>query len=129
MPAILIRIFWAVVSVLPMQRILAAIPVERLVAAMLNRMLTRIDPANVARARVSARHLSELAGLMADMLKDATVSPEELTQLRESIISARKDLLDAWANGESGAIAQNEIHVDAGPKIYSAPLTPETPAD
>ena len=59
--------------------IISALPIERIVAMYLNKMLDKISPANIDKARTTARHLGELSELFDDILDDEMVTEEELT--------------------------------------------------
>ena len=102
--------------------IFSALPIERILAALLNKWISRIDPNNIEKARKTAEHLSELSGLFNDILKDETVSATELTELKEEIILARKELIAAWALGKDAKVLQNDLYMNDGNKIYAEPL-------
>lgn len=87
---------------------LAALPVERIVAALLNAVVQRLDEGNVEKARKSAEHLSELAELFSDVLADRTVTEFEVRAMRSAVMDARARLLANWAAGQSGR------HIQAG---------------
>ena len=59
--------------------LVSALPIERIVAMYLNKMLDKISPANIDKARTTARHLGELSELFDDILDDEMVTEEELT--------------------------------------------------
>jgi hypothetical protein len=102
--------------------IFSALPIERILAALLNKWINRIDPNNIERARKTAEHLSELSGLFNDILKDESLTAAELTQLKDEIILARKELMAAWALGKNAKLIQNELWENDGNKVYADPL-------
>ena len=101
--------------------IFSALPIERILAALLNKWIAKIDPDNIDKARKTAEHLSELSGLFNDILRDESVTVEEITKLKESVILARKELLAAWALGKDAKVIQAELYRNAGNKPYADP--------
>jgi hypothetical protein len=89
--------------------IFSALPIERILAALLNKWIAKLDPDNIDKARKTAEHLSELSGLFNDILRDESVTVEEITKLKESVILARKELLAAWALGQDAKSIQAEL--------------------
>ena len=102
--------------------IFSALPIERILAVLLNKWINKIDPNNIEKARKTAEHLSELSGLFNDILRDESVTAQELTNLREAVILARKELLAAWALGRDAKVIQNELFMNDGNKVYAEPL-------
>ena len=102
--------------------IFSALPIERILAALLNKWIGKLDPKNIDKARKTAEHLSELSGLFSDILKDESVSAQELTNLREAVILARKELLAAWALGKDAGVIQNDLFTNGVNKAYAEPL-------
>lgn len=90
---------WQALLVKAGMALLAAVPVERLVAWGLNRLLARAAEGSFDRAQKTAEHLIELADLFADILKDRRITPQEATEARIRILATRERLLDAWASG------------------------------
>ena len=89
--------------------VFSALPVERILAALLNKWVDRINPSNIDKARKTAEHLAELAELFNDILADKSVSPEEVSAMKESVIRARERLLAAWAVGTDAKSTQKEL--------------------
>ena len=89
--------------------VFSALPIERILAALLNKWVDRINPSNIDKARKTAEHLSELSGLFNDILADKAVSPEEVSAMQESVIRARERLLAAWAVGADAKATQVEL--------------------
>lgn len=89
--------------------ILSALPVERIIALLLNRLLDRVSPANLDRVYKTAQHLTELSSLFGDILSDKTVSETEIVTLRNSVTAARERMLALWAMGKSAKGLQNEL--------------------
>jgi len=100
----------------------SVLPIERILAVMLNKWINKIDPNNINKARKTAEHLAELSGLFNDILADESVTVEELTALKGKVIAARKELLEAWATGKIAKGLQNSLYLDAGNKVYAEPL-------
>ena len=89
--------------------IFSALPIERIIAALLNKWIGKIDTGNIDKARKTAEHLAELSALFNDILSDKQVSPEELGKVRESVVRARERLLAAWAVGADAKATQVEL--------------------
>ena len=89
--------------------VFSALPIERILAALLNKWVDRINPSNIDKARKTAEHLAELAELFSDILADKAVSPEEVSAMKESVIRARERLLAAWAVGADAKSTQKEL--------------------
>ena len=90
-------------AVLPwvLKALLRAVPVERVVAWALNWLLGKIDAGNIERARVSARHLAQLADVFADALEDHRLTEAEIVGAAGRYAVARRALIDEWARGKS----------------------------
>ncbi len=89
--------------------VFSALPVERILAALLNTWIDKIDSGNIGKARKTAEHLAELAVLFNDILGDKAVSAEEVTAMKDAVIRARARLLAAWAVGEAAKSTQMEL--------------------
>jgi len=89
--------------------VFSALPIERIIAALLNKWIGKIDTGNIDKARKTAEHLAELSALFNDILSDKQVSPDELGKVRESVIRARERLLAAWAVGADAKATQVEL--------------------
>jgi hypothetical protein len=101
--------------------IFSALPIERILAALLNKWIAKLDPDNIVKARKTAEHLGELSQLFDDILKDESVTVQEITALKESVILARKELLAAWAAGQDAKVIQAELYRNEGNKAYADP--------
>jgi hypothetical protein len=89
--------------------LLAALPVERLAAWGVNRLLARVDDGSYDRATKTAEHLIELAELFASILKDKRITPQEASEARARVLEARERLLAAWADGRPSKGLQMEV--------------------
>ena len=89
--------------------VFSALPIERIIAALLNKWIGKIDTGNIDKARKTAEHLAELSALFNDILSDKQVSPDELGKVRESVVRARERLLAAWAVGADAKATQVEL--------------------
>lgn len=89
--------------------VFSALPIERILAALLNKWVDRINPSNIDKARKTAEHLAELSGLFNDILADKAVSPEEVSVMKDAVIRARERLLAAWAVGADSKATQVEL--------------------
>lgn len=98
MRGILIRIGMAILSVLP---------IERIIAMLLDSWLKKFDGANIEKASKTAKHLAELSALFGDILADHEVTAYELSNARGVISAMRIDLLRIWAKGGNGKFIQN----------------------
>ena len=81
--------------------ILRLMPVERIVAWLLNRWLATVNPTQFDRFVRSARHITELGDLLAGIVEDRKIAPAEATDARERIMRLREMLLEDWAEGRS----------------------------
>ena len=102
--------------------IFAALPVERVLAMLLNKWLDKIDAGNIDKARKTAEHLGELAALFNDILADKQISASEATAVRDAVVRAREKLLAAWAAGASAKSTQAEIGKTGVESAYVEPL-------
>ena len=89
--------------------VVSALPVERVAAILLDRLLRRLDAGNIDRARQTAAHLAELADLFADVLADRQVSEEEVITMRSAATRTRELLLERWADGQSARRLQADM--------------------
>lgn len=89
--------------------ILSALPIERIVAALLNKLMDRIDRVGLEKAHQTLVYIRELTDLTNDMLKDDVVSVEKVKTVKEFLPSMRENLLAIWAKGESGKELQKDI--------------------
>ena len=102
--------------------VFSALPIERIIAALLNKWIDKIDTGNIDKARKTAEHLAELSALFSDILTDKEVSPEELGKVRESVVRARERLLAAWAVGAEAKATQAELAKTGLVAEYVEPL-------
>lgn len=98
--AVLLKIGLALVS---------ALPVERVVALLLDRLVKRVDDGNIEGARKTAQHLAELSELFGDVLADKTVTEIEVAEMKTSVMRAREILLQTWAAGAPAKTMQTEL--------------------
>ena len=90
--------------------ILGQLPIERIVAWALNRMLAKIDAGgSVERAARTAGHLVELADLFRDILDDRKVTEAEAKQARACVIATREEILAEWAKGRTAKALQRAL--------------------
>lgn len=109
--------------------LLSALDVQRVVAMLLNRLLDKVSPANIEKARKTSEHLAELSTLFADILDDKTVSGDEVNRLQAAVIAARARLLDTWADGRDGKATQVALgnigvsaeYVDTPATVFDTP--------
>jgi hypothetical protein len=76
------------------------LPVERVIAWLLNKWLAQVSDENFCRFSKSARHIVELADLLTEIMADKRITPEEATTSRERIMRIREMLLEDWAHGK-----------------------------
>lgn len=98
--ALLMKIALAIVS---------AMPIERIVAILLDKLVKKVDETGVDGARKTAQHLAELSELFGDVLADKTVTEIEVTQMKTQIMRSREILLETWAAGSSAKTMQTEL--------------------
>lgn len=89
--------------------LLSVFPIERIVAMYLNKMLDKVSPANIDKARTTAKHLGELSELLTDILEDKEVSASELSRAKDFILSVRESILATWAKGKSAKQVQRAL--------------------
>lgn len=89
--------------------VFSALPIERIIAALLNKWIGKIGTGNIDKARKTAEHLAELSALFNDILSDKQLTADEIGQVRESVIRARERLLAAWAVGADAKATQVEL--------------------
>jgi len=78
---------------------LRQLPIERLIAWLLNLWLKRVDQSDMNRVCRSAKHISELANLLADIVADRQITADEATDARKFIMGLREDLMKEYAAG------------------------------
>ena len=82
--------------------ILGALPLERIAAYAVNRLLARIERGgDVDKAAKTAEHLLELANVFADALADRQMTPEEARRCFDLTASVRLEIIGEWARGRS----------------------------
>jgi len=109
--------------------IFSALPIERILAALLNKWIGKLEGSKVdaaadiaAKAGNTAKHLAELSALFADILQDRSVGAEEVGMMRDQVARLRKAILDIWAKGET-AKAQQAMLTGLGVDVsYAEPL-------
>lgn len=89
--------------------LVSALPVERVAAALLDRLVQKTDGANIDKARATAAHLAELAELFGDVLADKQVTEIEVAAMKTTVMRARELLLENWADGRSAKTLQTEL--------------------
>lgn len=102
--------------------IFSALPIERILAALLNKWIDKIDVGNIDKARKTAEHLAELSALFNDILADKAVTTAEIDAMRAAIVRARERLLAAWAVGADGKATQVELRKQGLTSDYVEPL-------
>lgn len=100
--------FWSVVARIGLA-LVSALPVERVAAALLDRLVQKTDGANIDKARATAAHLAELAELFGDVLADKQVTEIEVAAMKTTVMRARELLLENWADGRSAKTLQTEL--------------------
>ena len=99
---------WAIIVKLGLAA-LSALPVERIIALLLNKLIDKIGPSNIDRVSKTAEHLAELSALFNDIVTDKAVTAEEVSGLRDAIVDARARLLAEWSVGADGKATQVEL--------------------
>jgi hypothetical protein len=89
--------------------LVSALPLERVAAALIDRLVQKVDGTNIERARKSAAHLAELAELFADVLADKQVTEIEVAAMKSTVMRARELLLENWADGRSAKTLQTDL--------------------
>ena len=99
--------------------LVSALPVERVAAALLDRLVQRTDGTNIEKARKSAAHLAELAELFGDVLADKQVTEIEVVAMKTTVVRARELLLEQWADGVSAKTLQTELAKTGLTAVYA----------
>lgn len=99
--------------------LVSALPLERVAAALIDRLVQKVDGTNIERARKSAAHLAELAELFADVLADKQVTEIEVAAMKSTVMRARELLLEQWADGASAKTLQNELAKTGLTAVYA----------
>lgn len=99
--------------------LVSALPVERVAAALLDRLVQRTDGTNIEKARKSAAHLAELAELFSDVLSDKQVTETEVAAMKTAVMRARELLLQNWADGVSSKTLQAELAKTGLTAVYA----------
>jgi len=82
--------------------IVSALPTERIVAWLCNRMLTRIDKGgNVDKAARTADKLLQLAQVLSDAVADRQMTPDEARTCMDMTAAIRSEIIGEWAQGLS----------------------------
>jgi hypothetical protein len=109
--------------------IFSALPIERILAVLLNKWIGKIEGGKVdaaadiaAKAGKTAEHLAELSALFADILKDRAVGAEEVGMMRDTVSKMRKALLDIWSRGETAKATQSALAKMGVDADYVEPL-------
>ncbi len=89
---------------------LGKLPIERLIAWLLNMWLRRIDQQDMDRVVRSAKHISELANLLADIVADRQITVKEATDAKTFIMSLREDLLNEYAAGRTAKSLEKALN-------------------
>ncbi len=99
--------------------LVSALPVERVAAALIDRLVQKVDGTNIERARKSAAHLAELAELFSDVLSDKQVTETEVVAMKTTVMRARELLLEQWADGVSAKTLQTELAKTGLTAVYA----------
>lgn len=82
--------------------LVSTLPVERIVAWLCNRMLTKIDAGgNVDKAAKTAEKLLQLANVLNDALTDRQITPDEARNCMDLTAAVRREIIGEWAQGRS----------------------------
>jgi hypothetical protein len=109
--------------------IFAALPVERIVAAILTRWIQKLNSAKVDAAADIARkaaktseHLAELSALIADILRNKAIDADKVGLLRDTVLRIQMELLEMWGRGESAKTTQAQLYSLGVDAPYAEPL-------
>jgi len=109
--------------------IFSALPIERILAVLLNKWIGKLEGGKVdkaadiaAKAGKTAEHLAELSALFSDILKDRAVGAEEVGMMRDTVSKLRKALLDIWAKGDTAKVEQAQLVAMGVDAVYAEPL-------
>lgn len=89
--------------------LLAAVPLERIVAAGLNILIGRIGREPVAKTAKTLAHIREACDLTERILADGQISDAEIGEARERLQFLRITLLDTWASGEPSKTVETAL--------------------
>lgn len=99
--------------------LVSALPLERVAAALIDRLVQKVDGTNIERARKSAAHLAELAELFSDVLSDKQVTETEVVAMKTTVMRARELLLEQWADGAPSKTLQSELAKTGLTAVYA----------
>lgn len=86
------------------------LPIEQVLARMFNLALGKIDSKeDFAKINLSIEHCLESTMIMSRIMSDAVVTDEEAKVLVDEVNLLRKELIAAWAKGESNKEAEDAI--------------------
>ena len=102
--------------------VFSALPVERIVAMLLNKWLDKIDSTNMGKALKTCNHLNELVALFADILADKQLTASEVSGARDAVIRSRALLLELWAKGDASKAVQTDLSKAGVATTYAEPL-------
>ena len=106
--------------------VFSALPVERIVAMLLNKWLDKIDSTNMDKALKTCSHLNELVALFTDILADKQLTAGEVSGARDAVIRSRALLLELWAKGDASKAVQTDLSKAGVATAYVEPLLTQT---
>ena len=102
--------------------IFSALPIERILAMLLNKWLDKINDDNIDKATKTAQHLAELSQLFSDILTDKRLTEDEVKSARDFVAQMREELLKIWAKGDDSKVIQQGIAAAGVKRDYVEPL-------
>jgi hypothetical protein len=91
--------------------IVSALPTERIVAWLCNRMLDRIDKGgNLDKAAKTADKLLQLAQVLSDAIEDRQISPDEARTCMDLTAAVRREIIGEWAQGRSAKSLEKTLN-------------------
>lgn len=100
--------------------VFSVLPIERIVAMLLNKWVSKLDFTNLEKAAKTAEHLAELAALLSDIVEDNNLTPQEVTAARKYIMGLRTDILAIWAKGDTAKSLQTSLVAQGVKAEYAA---------
>ena len=89
--------------------LLQAMPIEQIVAIILNKAIDKVGTDNMDTAVKSLEHINEACSLCLDILADKSVDQTEAAEIVSRLRSLRVVLLERWAEGKPAKDVQQQL--------------------
>lgn len=89
--------------------LLVVVPLERIVASGLNALIARIGKDPVAKTAKTLAHIREAVDIAERVIRDGTVTAEEIGEAKQSAQILRLGLLGIWSEGGSDKPLEDKL--------------------